>query len=152
MANTKIYTVVKDGETVKELKTLTAAKKLADEQGGEVLCEGETVYTASPIKPQTEEAEPLEEHVEEQAEKPCDKDAELDSCIEEIAEGARKRPVTFELCRKMNVRKEPSLSAVILKVLNRGEKVLVKDIQNDWLYLTDGSYILFERMKNALPM
>ena len=40
----KIYTVVKDGETVKELKTLTAAKKLADEQGGEVLCDGEIVY------------------------------------------------------------------------------------------------------------
>ena len=48
MAN-KIYTVVKDGETVKELKTLTAAKKLADEQGGEVLCEGETVYASGSL-------------------------------------------------------------------------------------------------------
>ena len=47
MAN-KTYTVTKGGETVKELKTLTAAKKLADEQGGEVLCDGETVYAASP--------------------------------------------------------------------------------------------------------
>ena len=31
----KIYTVVKDGETVKELKTLAAAKKLADAECAE---------------------------------------------------------------------------------------------------------------------
>ncbi len=31
----KIYTVVKDGETLEELKTLTAAKKLADIPEGE---------------------------------------------------------------------------------------------------------------------
>ena len=40
----KIYTVVKDGTVLKELKTLTAAKKLADVEGAEVLCEGERVY------------------------------------------------------------------------------------------------------------
>ena len=40
----KIYTVTKDGEVLKELKTLTAAKKLADTDGAEVLCDGECVY------------------------------------------------------------------------------------------------------------
>ena len=43
MAN-KTYTVVKDGEELKELKTLSAAKKLADTEGAEVFCEGECVY------------------------------------------------------------------------------------------------------------
>ena len=49
MANT-IYTVIKDGETVKELKTLTAARKLADAEGGEVLCDNSDVLVISDIK------------------------------------------------------------------------------------------------------
>ena len=35
MAN-KIYTVVKDGEELEKLKTLAAAKKLADAEGAEI--------------------------------------------------------------------------------------------------------------------
>ena len=61
MASNKIYTVVKNGEELKVLKTLVAAKKLADEQGGEVMCEGTVVYTAaSPIEPDSEETEEVE--------------------------------------------------------------------------------------------
>lgn len=44
MAATKTYAIVKDGEQLKELKTLAAAKKLADAEGAEVLCDGECVY------------------------------------------------------------------------------------------------------------
>lgn len=40
----KTYIVQKNGETLKELKTLTAAKKLADAEDAEVFCEGECVY------------------------------------------------------------------------------------------------------------
>lgn len=86
MAN-KIYTVVKNGETVKELKTLTAAKKLADEQGGEVLCDREIVYTASPIEPQAEE--PVQ---------------------------AQPVPEKYTLTARMNVRTAPSLDAPKLGV------------------------------------
>ena len=43
MAN-KTYIVVKDGEELKELKSLTAAKKLADTEGAEVFCDGKCVY------------------------------------------------------------------------------------------------------------
>ena len=43
MAN-KTYTVMKDGEELKELKTLAAAKKLADAEDAEVFCEGLCVY------------------------------------------------------------------------------------------------------------
>ena len=123
MAN-KTYVVTKDGETVKELKTLTAAKKLADEQGGEVLCEGETVYAASPIEPaaedaveeQTVEAEPLEERIE---------------------------PQKYTLLSKMNIRKAPSLKAEKVGIAETGTVVDVIGIENDWLQLEDGTFILY---------
>lgn len=116
MAN-KIYTVVKDGETVKELKTLTAAKKLADEQGGEVLCEGETVYTASPIEPQDEK--PVKD------------------------EDAQPVPEKYTLTARMNVRTAPSLDAPKLGVAQAGTEVEVAAVENDWLHLTNGAYILY---------
>nr|MBQ4458374.1 SH3 domain-containing protein [Clostridia bacterium] len=111
MAN-KTYTVTKGGETVKELKTLTAAKKLADEQGGEVLCDGETVYAASPI-------EPLEELVEERIPNKC------------------------TLLSKMNIRKAPSLKADKAGIAETGTVVDVISIENDWLHLANGTFILY---------
>ena len=119
----KIYTVIKDSETVKELKTLTAAKKLADTEGADVFCEGECVYQGT-----------------------------VASSIDEapIVESA-KEPVVekYTLTRKMNVRKGPSLKAEKISVLDTGDVVEVLDIQNDWLHLTDGSFILYENGKNA---
>lgn len=56
MATNKTYTVVKDGETMKELKSLSAAKKLADTEGAEVFCDGALVYAAT-----VKEAEPAQE-------------------------------------------------------------------------------------------
>ena len=119
MANTKTYTVVKDGETLKELKTLAAAKKLADAEDAEVFCEGECVY--QPISPSVEDetAEPV------------------------------KAPETFTLLRKMNVRKAPSLNADKVKVLGTGKEVEVAEVADDWLHLTDGTFILYEGGKNA---
>ena len=46
MAN-KTYIVVKDGEELKELKSLTAAKKLADTEGAEVFCDGKCTRALS---------------------------------------------------------------------------------------------------------
>lgn len=122
MAN-KTYTVVKDGEELKELKSLAAAKKLADTEGAEVFCDGKCVYqgTVSPAE----------------------------DTVEETAVAEEKKPEVYTLIRKMNVRKEPSLNAEKLKVLDAGAVVEVRDIQNDWLCLTDGSFILYEDGKNA---
>lgn len=127
MAN-KTYTVVKDGEMLKELKTLTAAKKLADTEGAEVYCEGECVYTAS--------LAPVEENAD-----------EVVVAKTKVAE--EKTPETYTLLRKMNVRKAPSLTADKVKVLNAGAEVFVTEITDDWLHLTDGTFILFEGGKNA---
>ena len=49
----------------------------------------------------------------------------------------------------MNVRKEPSLSADKLKVLEAGAVIEVAEIKDDWLCLTDGSFILYEDGRNA---
>jgi hypothetical protein len=120
MAN-KTYTVVKDGTELKELKTLAAAKKLADVEGAEVLCDGECVYQGTvqaetdPDTPETEE----------------------------------RIPEKYVLTRKMNVRKAPSLTADKLGVLDNGAVVEVTEIKDDWLCLTDGSFILYENGKNA---
>ena len=40
MAGKKTYVVVKNGQEIERLNTLTAAKKLADAEGGEVFCDG----------------------------------------------------------------------------------------------------------------
>jgi len=122
MAN-KTYTVMKDGEELKELKSLAAAKKLADTEGSEVYCDGKCVYQGT--------VAPAEDTVEEAA----------------VAEG--KIPGVYTLTRKMNVRKAPSLEADKLKVLDAGTVVDVQDIQNDWLCLMDGTFILYEDGKNA---
>ena len=116
MANTKIYTVIKDGETLKELKTLTAAKKLADAERAEVVCEGAVVYTAVSF------SEP-QESVEEQTEEPV---------VEK-----------YTLTARMNVRTAPSLDAPKLGIAQAGTEVEVAAVENDWLHLTNGAYILY---------
>lgn len=123
MANTKTYTVVKDGETLKELKTLAAAKKLADAEDAEVFCEGECVYQPA--------VDPVVPFVEDETAEPV------------------KAPETFTLLRKMNVRKAPSLNADKVKVLGTGTEVEVAEVADDWLHLTDGTFILYEGGKNA---
>ena len=114
----KIFTVVKDGETVKELKTLAAAKKLADTEGGEVLCDGETVYTA-PASAASTIPEPEEVLTEEP------------------------RVEKYKLLSKMNIRIAPSLKADKVGIAEAGTVVEVTAIENDWMHLTDGTFILY---------
>lgn len=123
MANTKTYVVIKDGETLKELKTLAAAKKLADAEGADVFCDGECVYQTDPVTPAVEE-----------------------TAVEEPVE---QKPTTYTLLRKMNVRKEPSLTDAKVKVLSAGATVEVTAVVDDWLHLADGTFILYEGGKNA---
>ena len=48
----KTYIVMKDGEETGKLKTLTAAKKQADEEGAEVFCGGKCVYQGKIPEPE----------------------------------------------------------------------------------------------------
>lgn len=122
MAN-KTYTVVKDGEELKELKSLAAAKRLADTEGAEVICDGKCVYQGTV--------------------------APAEDTVEEVGAAEEQKAEIYTLTRKMNVRKAPSMNADKLTVLEAGTAVEVQTVQNDWLCLTDGSFILYENGKNA---
>ena len=116
MAN-KIYTVMKDGELVKELKTLAAARKLADEQGGEVMCDGETIYAASLIEHEPEETEE--------------------------GKAQEKEAVKYTLLSKMNIRTAPSLEADKVGIAEAGTVVEVLAIEDDWLRVRNGAGVVF---------
>ena len=118
MATNKTYTVVKNGEELKELKTLAAAKKLAEEQGGEVVCEGTVVYTAaSPIEPEPEETEEVKTPV--------------------------KETEKYTLLSKMNIRTAPSLEADKVGITEAGTVVEVLAIEDDWLRVRNGAGVVF---------
>lgn len=127
MASNKTYTVMKDGDAIKELKTLSAAKKLADTEGAEVLCDGECVYLGAMVG--------------------------SDDTVSELSlpESTDDAPVVetvmadkYTLTAKMNIRKAPSLNAEKLGIADKGTVVEVATIENDWMCLLDGTFILYE--------
>ncbi len=95
------------------------------------MCEGEVVYIPEPTALDTEM--PNDTTVEDEVEKP----------VEET-------PTLYALTTRMNVRKDPSTSATKLRVAEKGAVVEVASIQNDWLCLTDGSFILYGGGKYAV--
>jgi uncharacterized protein YgiM (DUF1202 family) len=125
----KTYTVVKDGTELKELKALRAAKELADAEGAEVYCDGECVYPEAIAAPAAESPIVLE--------KPSQPD---------------KEETKYRLTALMNVRKKPSMDAPILYTRAAGTEVRVLGIVNDWLHLTDDTYILYEGGKWAVKI
>ena len=134
MATKKTYTVMKDGEEIEKLTTLTAAKKLADAEGAEVFCDGECVYKGE-VKDAPEtvivHADPVVAETSEQS---------------EVTEPSTER---YRLKTLMNVRKNPSLDADILSTKPENSVVRVLGIENGWLHLIDGSFILYENGKYA---
>ena len=130
MAGNKTYTVVKDGETLKELKTLAAAKKLADAEGAEVLCDGKCVYQGA-VSGAEDTVEDVSDAVEETV----------------IVTPA---PEHYTLTSKMNIRKAPSLNAEKAGIAQKGAVVEVAAIEGDWMRLTDGTFILYAAGKYAV--
>ena len=114
MATNKTYIVVKEGEELKELKSLAAAKKLADAEGATVICNGATVYPDAPDELAT--AEPEYE--------PVDQPEPV--------------PEKYTLTAKMNIRLAPSLDANKVGVAEPGTVVEVLGIENDWLRVKNG--------------
>ena len=123
MAGKKTYVVVKNGVEIQKLNTLTAARKLADEEGAEVFFDGLSIYKAVE---EIVHAEPIV--------------AETPKQIEV------KEPKTekYRLKALMNVRKKPNLDSEILGTKLAGTLVRVLKVEEGWLHLIDGSYILFE--------
>ena len=123
MAGKKTYVVVKNGVEIERLNTLTVARKLADEEGAEVFCDGLSIYKAVE---EIVHAEPIV------AEEP--KQIEVDEPKTE----------KYRLKALMNVRKKPDLESEILGTKPVGTVVRVLGVEEGWLHLIDGSYILFE--------
>lgn len=125
MANNKTYTVMKDGDVLKELKTLAAARKLADAEDAEVFCEGLCIYAPDPAAGEDVTAEP-----------------DAADIAEPVVETVTAEKYT--LIAKMNVRKAPSLDAEKIGIAQRGTVVDVTAVEDGWLHLLDGSFILYE--------
>ena len=118
-----LYTVMKDGAALKELKTLAAAKKLAEAEGAQVLCEGKVVYTAATTGIGEEGTSPT---------------------VEGASTGKAGAEGCYRLTHLMNVRSAPSMEAQKVGVLPTGTTVQVKTVENDWLCLCDGTFILYQ--------
>ena len=145
MAN-RNYVVKKNGEIIRELKSLTAAKKIALSESAEVYCGDELVF--SPSDGEKEEAGAVETEAPTTVEKQVDDGAE-----KQIDESAEKRidgvEMKYRLKALMNVRVSPSLSSRKIATLPPGTIVAVANIKNDWLHLTNGSFIFYGNGKFA---
>ena len=138
-ATNKNYLVIGgNGEELKTVKTLAAAKKLADAEGGSVLVDGECVYRAA--------VEPVEETVEATVEAPVEveKTQPEDTTVEQPEEPVdTDQPARYRLKTLMNIRREPSTSARKIGTAKQDTIVEVKEVRKDWLHLTDGTFILY---------
>ena len=157
MAN-RNYVVKKNGEIIRELKSLTAAKKIALSESAEVYYGDELVYpNQGETDNQTEASNTVETQIDEGAEKQIDEGAgeQIDEGAEkQIDEGAEKQiddsvEMKYRLKALMNVRSSPSLSSRKIATLLPGTIVTVVNIKNDWLHLTNGTFIFYGNGKYA---
>ena len=135
----KTYVVMKDDKEIETLKTLAAAKRLAETENAEVYCNGELVYNAAGVP----DGEPsADSELDTGTEQDDDQAFNKYDIVENEAEpvNATKR---YRLLNLMNIRKEPSMLADVINTLPLGTVVEVNELKDDWLYLTDGSYILY---------
>ena len=148
MAN-KTYFVKKDGAIIKELKSLSAAKKIAMAESADVYCGDELVYSAhgtdKEVNNDTDNASlhDTEKEINNSAEK------ESDHSADPVSSADDDRAVKYRLKALMNVRTSPSLSSRKIATLLPGTIVTVANIKNDWLHLTNGSCILYANGKYA---
>lgn len=119
---------MKNGVEIKRLNMLTAARKLADAEGAEVFCDGLSIYKSVAEIVHTE---PIVAETPNQIE------------VEEP------KTEKYRLKALMNVRKKPGLDSEILGTKPADTLVRVLGVEEGWLHLIDGSYILFEEGKYA---
>lgn len=170
MASNKTYIVTKNGEELEQLKTLAAAKKLADAEGAEVYCDGECVYRADTVSDGTtadhDGTTAEAAHTDEAAESPevteaqstaeeAEKTTEIVTADPIVAEKPKQpfvaTPATeqYRLKKFMNVRAKPSLDAKIKTTKPAGTVVRVLVLENDWLHLADGTFIFYKNGEHA---
>ena len=125
MAKNKIYTVMKNGEELEQLKTLATAKKLADAEGAEVYADGKCVYQGSV---EVKEVKEVKEVEVEKAEVKETEVPETKSVTEEKPkEPEVTEPVTqrYRLKMLMNVRKRPSITRPFLQLRRKAQSFML---------------------------
>ena len=164
-ATNKSYLVIgADGAELKTVKTLAAAKKLVDAEGGSVLVDGECVYRAAVTSTDGVEKE---EEVAEKGEvekagevEPVDKAEEVSGEVAEKTTEVKNddklgEKTRYRIKALMNIRRAPNLKGEKAGIARQGTIVTVKEVVGDWLHLKDGTFILFgggefaERSPNA---
>ena len=164
MAN-RNYFVKRNGEIIKELKSLSAAKKIAQAESADVYCGDELVYSAHGTDKEVnngsekEESVSVEKEVNNDTENVSlyDKEKQINNSVEKesdhsadpVSSADDDRAVKYRLKALMNVRTSPSLSSRKIATLLPGTIVTVANIKNGWLYLTNGSFILYGNGKYA---
>ena len=138
MAKNKIYIIMKNGVELEQLVTLSAAKKMADAEGAEVYCDGVCIYPENLTAPATP-TNPI-----------VTTDDKTIITAQPIVAEKQKQPIVddpktekYRLKKLMNVRAKPSKEATILTTKPAGTVVRVFSVEDDWLYLADGSFILY---------
>lgn len=130
----KEYEVKKDGQVLKTYKSLPAAKQLAEKEMANVYAGGECVYRVVPEK---------------NVEVKDRRSFEAAGTVKDEAQAPVEMTKKYTLTALMNVRKEPSFKAEIVKTLPAGTAVEVVTIADDWLHLSDGTFIFYDGGKYA---
>ena len=122
MSTRKTYIIMKNDAEIERANSISAAKVLADERKAEVYLNGQCVYSYTHAAPAAANHDP-----------------------QPAATTATHTPdvLSYRLKSLMNVRKAPSMDAEVLSTLGSGTIVEVAAIINDWLQLTDGTFILY---------
>ena len=164
MAN-KTYVVKKNGEIIKELKSLSTAKKIALAENAEVYCGDELVYSTQDTDKEvnngteTEVSHSVEKEVNNDTENASlydtereinnSEEKESDHSADPVSSADDDRAVKYRLKALMNVRTSPSLSSRKIATFLPGTIVPVAKIKDNWLHLTNGSCILYANGKYA---
>ena len=149
----KIYVVKKNGEELESVRGLAKAKAAADKAGAEVFDGGKCVYQAdvSDVGSGETVVEAADTATVEAAdtEVVADDSDTADDSEAEKAEQPASQTTHYRLKALMNVREQPSRNAKVIGTQAEGVLVNVAAIENDWMRLGDGTFILYDNGKFA---
>lgn len=129
-------------------RVLGNAKTKAEENPGYCVFAEDGTCVYSPVAEKTEvEAEQTETEQAEASQNEALTSAEDEAAMQEAPEETTQTmkggsPESYRLLTLMNVRRQPSLNAEKVGTLPEGTIVPVVAVENDWLHLADGTFIL----------
>lgn len=127
-------------------RVLGNAKTKAEENPGYCVFAEDGTCVYAPVVDEAEvEVVQTETEQAEDAQTEALPSAEEEAAMQEAAEETMEdgiKPESYRLLTLMNVRRQPSLDAEKVGMLPEGTIVPVVAVENDWLHLADGTFIL----------